>query len=298
MAYDTYTAVGNIPDYSTLLTMLEPDDNPLTSLCGESKFTDKAPKWECDALQSAVKNVQIEGFIYNPSNAPALTEYTNYCQISTKGYKVTGSQEAANTAGVPSNIGHAQDNAMREFKQDMEKALIEQTAAVAGAAGSTGRETGGFQYFMNTYAAAGNTLSNSGTARSWSEDLLNDGLQAGWTAGGKPKTVMTSGKVKRLTSKFSGNSMKTVDAKSKTLYAAIDNYQSDFGPVNIVPNRLMPNTMVFMVDPQYMDIGWYRRIFKDPQPKTGDFQAFNLVGEWGFKIRAASAFGLVKDLTA
>lgn len=295
MAYDTFTAVGNIPDYSTLLTMLEPDENPFISVCGEAKFTATNPKWECDALQAPVDNAQIEGFTYNPTNAPNLTEYNNYTQIMTKAYKVTGSQEAANTAGVPSNIGHAQDNAMREFKQDMEYSVINAATAVAGAAGTTARRSGGYQYFMNTYASS-NVLANSGTARAWTEDLLNDGLQVGWNAGGNPKTVMVSGKVKRLTSKFSGNSMKTVDAKTKTLYAAIDNYQSDFGPVNIIPNRQLPNTMAFIFNPNYIDVGWYRRIFKDPQPKTGDFQAFNLVGEWALKVRAANAGALVKDL--
>ena len=295
MAYDTYTAVGNIPDYSTLLTMLEPDENPLISSFGEASFKATNPKWEQDALNAPAANAQIEGFTYSPSNATALTEYNNYTQILTRAYKVTGSQEAANTAGLTSNVGHAQDNAMREFKQDMEYMVINNASAIAGAAGTTARQSGGFQYFMNTYFST-NVLANGGTARPWTEDLLNDGLQAGWLQGGNPKNVFVSGKVKRLTSKFSGNSMKTVDAKTKTLYAAIDVYQSDFGPVNIVPDRQLANTMAFILNPSYIDIGWYRRIFKDPQPKTGDFQAFNLVGECALKVRAAGAHAFVKDL--
>jgi hypothetical protein len=128
------------------------------------------------------------------------------------------------------------------------------------------------------------------------EELLNDGLQAAWGAGGSPDTVVVSGGNKRLISNWSTNMNRQMSQTDKKLVRKLDVYESDFGLVKIIVDRWMPDTDIFLVDSQYIETRFLRPFKKHDLPKTGDSLKQILIGELTFVCRAEKAHAIITDL--
>lgn len=290
MAVTTYTAVGNREDLSDIITNIAPTETPLYSMFGKTTAKATYHEWIEDDLSAPGANAQVEGADYTINTATARTRKGNYTQIFSKGYGVSGTQEAVLKAGIKSEIAYQMAKAMKEIARDVEYAIINNTAAVAGDA-VTARQMGGIQAFVTT-----NVLANGGTPRALTETLLNDGLQQAWEAGGSPDVVVVNGTNKRTISGFTAGATKEIYAKDKRLVASVDVYESDFGLVRVIANRWMPADKVFILEKGRFKTAYLRPFKQEEKAKTGDKVEKVVVGELTLEARAEKANAIIADI--
>jgi hypothetical protein len=85
--------------------------------------------------------------------------------------------------------------------------------------------------------------------------------------------------------------------RQATIIGAADVYVSDFGSVNVVPNRFQRERDAFVLDPEYAGVSFLRPFSTVELAKTGDAEKRMLVVEWGLKVHTEAAHGLAADLT-
>jgi len=287
----TYSAVGNKEDVSDIITNITPTETPLYSMFGKTKAKATYHEWLEDELNAPGSNAQVEGANYPDATSTTRSRKGNYTQIFAKTAKVTATQEAVAKYGIKSELAYQMANRMKEIAKDVEYAIINNTSKVAGDA-STARQMGGIQAFVTT-----NVDDNGGTARDLTEDLLNDGIQSAWQAGGDPNVVVVCGKHKRTISGFTAGATKYLEAEDKRLVAAIDVYESDFGVVRIIPHRYMLTDMLFILDTNYWKTAYLRPFKVKDIPPTGDYVAKVIIGELTLEARAEKANAIIKDLS-
>ena len=287
----TYTAVGNREDLSDIITNITPTETPLFSMFGKTRADATYHEWLEDELNPPGANAQVEGADFVAATSTTRTRKGNYCQIFEKAAAVSGTQEAVKKAGIKSEMAYQLRNRMKEIAKDVEYAIINNAAAVAGDA-ATARQLGGIQAFVGT-----NVLANGGVARDLTESLLNDGIQQAWAAGGDPDTVVCNGTYKRTISGFTAGVTKTLSAKDKRLIAAVDIYESDFGIVRILPHRYMVSGKIFILDKSYWKTAYLRPFKVEEKAKTGDRIEKVIIGELTIEARAEKANAIITDLT-
>jgi len=291
MAVTTYSAVGNREDVSDIITNITPTETPLYSMFGKTKATATYHEWLEDELNAPGSNAQVEGADYPTATSTTRTRKGNYTQIFAKTAKVTATQEVVAKYGIKSELAYQIANRMKEIAKDVEYAIINNASKVAGDA-STARQMGGIQAFVTT-----NVSDNGGTARDLTEDLLNDGIQSAWQAGGDPNVVVVCGKHKRTISGFTAGATKYLEAEDKRLVAAVDVYESDFGVVRIIPHRYMLTDTLFILDTNYWKTAYLRPFKVKDIPPTGDYVAKVIIGELTLEARAEKANAIIKDLS-
>lgn len=148
-------------------------------------------------------------------------------------------------------------------------------------------------------AADGTGTRTDGTQRAFSEILLKNVLQKCWTSGGKPDTIMTGAFNKQVFSTFTGRSTPTEDTRAKKITASVVLYDSDFGLLNIVPNRFSRARDVLVLQMDMWAIAYLngRKFVSTPLAKTGDTDVKMILSEYALVSRNEAASGGVFDLT-
>jgi hypothetical protein len=147
-----------------------------------------------------------------------------------------------------------------------------------------------------------------GTTQTITETMLKSAIQQAWTQGGDPTYAFCSGSQKIIISTFTGNATRFKKAEDKKLVAAIDVYISDFGELQIVPDRFIDSTApgtpiagkggtrVLIIDPEYAEIGWLQGMSNTPLAKTGNAEKRLIACEWGVIVGNEKAHAQVTDL--
>lgn len=315
--YDATLSVRE--DLSDVIYNISPVDVPFQSNIGRDKASQTFTEWQTDALAAAVTtNAQLEGDdVVSTSDARTATNRVgNYTQISRKVIMVTGTLEAADKAGMRSKKAYELAKAANELKRDMEATLTGiQTATVGN--NTVARKTAGLgawiitNFYGNGTTAAAPAMSSSsdgypataltaGTARTNTETVLKTALQGVWTQGGSPDFVMCGPFNKTVISGFTGIATRYRDApagKQAQIIGAADVYVSDFGTVQIVPNRFQPEKQVYVVDKSMAAVSYLRPFQSLPLAKTGDAEKTMLVVEYALKVKNQKAFATISDCT-
>jgi hypothetical protein len=99
-------------------------------------------------------------------------------------------------------------------------------------------------------------------------------------------------------STFVGNATRQVGAEDRQLYAAIDIYDSDFGELQIVPNRFSGAGTAFVLQSDMWAVAYLRQFQLHNLAKTGDSERRQLLTEYTLEARNQAASGAVYDLTS
>jgi hypothetical protein len=307
--FTVYDAIGNREDLSDMIYRIDPTDTPFISGADREKATGVKHEWQTQALAAASSsNAVLEGDDAVTDAATATARLFDYCQISDKVGRVSGTQQAVDHAGRDSEYDYQYMLKGLELKRDMEKIVLENKPSVAGAA-ATARETAGIGAWIgtndnfNTSDGASPTVltgadaRTDGTARAFTESQLKDTLQLCWTSGGKPDTIMVGGFNKQVFSTFTGRATPTEDTKGKKIVATVDAYESDFGTVKVVANRFMRARDALVLQMDMWAIAYLRKFVKHDLAKTGDSDRFQILSEYTLVSRNEKASGGVFDLT-
>ena len=218
---------------------------------------------------------------------------------------ITGTQEAVDKAGRASELAYQIAKKAKELKRDMEATITGNQAEVTGDA-STARKLGSLGAWVATNddfgasgasGSAGNTARTDGTQRAFTEASLKTVIKNVWNAGGDPSMVMVGPFNKQKLSGFTGNSTRFDAGADATLYTSVDVYASDFGQLQVVPNRFSRDRDAYVLDMNYWGIAFLRDFTMHKLSKTGDSEKRQLLVEATLESRNEGASGMVADLT-
>ena len=302
----TYSTIGRREDLSDIIYNIDPLETPFMSGIKKTESSATKHEWQTDTLATAAANAQIEGDDITAFTAPAYTaRWDNYCQISRKDVIVSRTLDVVKKAGRKSEYNYQKLKKGQELKRDMEVALTQNGAYVAGNI-TTARQLRGLEGWVFTNDVLGgsgvspvpstNTAATDGTARALTETLLQSVIQSAWNAGGSPDVIMCGGTQKQTISGFSGGTTKFNDMDgSKKLNAAIDFYVSDFGTLKVVPNRFQRARTVWVLDMSMWKLGMLDDMAYTDLAKTGDANKGLITVEYTLEACNEAASGAIRD---
>ena len=304
--FDTYDSVGEREDLSDVIYNISPTDTPFLSSAAKTSSTAVLHEWQTDALAAAsTSNAVIEGDEATLDAVTATTRLSNSCQIMDKTVVISGTQEAVDKAGRASELAYQIAKKAKELKRDMEAQITTNNAEVTGSA-TAAREMGSLGAWVatndvmgtsGTSGSVGNTARTDGTQRAFTEDLLKSVIKSVWNEGGDPSMIMVGPFNKQKLSGFTGNSTRFDAGADATLYTSVDVYASDFGQLQVVPNRFSRDRDCYVLDMNYWGIAFLRDFSMHELSKTGDSEKRQLLVEATLESRNEAASGLVADLT-
>ncbi|BAQ88636.1 major head protein [uncultured Mediterranean phage uvMED] len=305
--FDTYDSVGEREDLSDVIYSISPTDTPFLSSAAKTQATAVLHEWQTDSLAAAVtNNAVIEGDEATLDASTATTRLSNSTQIMDKTVVITGTQESVDKAGRASELAYQIAKRAKELKRDMEATITGNIAEVGGNS-STARKMGTLGSWVTTNddlasdgasgAGAGNAAHTDGTQRAFTESQLKSVIKSVWNAGGDPSMVMVGPFNKQKLSGFTGNSTRFDAGADATLYTSVDVYASDFGQLQVVPNRFSRDRDAYVLDMEYWGIAFLRDFSMHELAKTGDSEKRQLLVEATLESRNEAASGLVADLT-
>ena len=310
--FTTFDAKGIREDLSNIITNIAPEETPYMSNVGRESISNSLFEWQTDTLATAAANKQLEGDdVTSFDSVTATVRLQNYAQISRKTIVLSATEETVNKAGRRSELAYQIAKRSAELKRDQEFSMLNGAVAAAGNT-TTARGTASLQAFIKTnydmqtnganptYTTVPTGARSDGNVRTFTETILKNVIQQVWTSGGTPKILMTGPVNKQRVSGFSGiaSSRFNIDggARPATIIGAADIYVSDFGNVQVVPNRFQRERDAFVIDPDYAKVTTLRPYQQVELAKTGDAEKRMLIVEWGHKVLAENAHGIAADL--
>jgi hypothetical protein len=311
---ETYDVSTIREDLSDALASITPTETIFMSTIGTRNVDNTYFEWSEVDLAAAGANRQIEGDVGLSNSAPTnAVRKGNYTQISAKVVEVSSTNQAVNGVADAQSVARQVAYKLSEMKRDMEKMLLDNVAASAGASG-TARQTAGLPAFLTSNTARGTsgadgTTSGSGeagypdaaatdgTQRAITEDILKDVIASCWDEGAEPSVVLCGSFNKQTISGFTGNATRYKEAEDSKLNAAIDVYISDFGELQIVPARHIRARDCFVLDPNYAAVAYLQTAKQEPLAKTGLSERRLISAEYGLQVTSQKAHGFVADCT-
>ena len=286
---ETYGAVGIREDLSNIIYNISPEDTPFMSGIGKSSCDNTYFEWQIDELDGGKDNFHVEG---DNAEALAVTEpqrVGNYTQISSKTVRSSGTAEAVDFAGRKSTQAYQMAKRAKELKLDMEHMLLAVATAPTVGASGTARKTGSVGAWITSNVIVAAAAPDEADIRAMMEQC--------WEAGAKPTVLMCDGVIKQAISALSQSvsELRTAanDKSPAYVVAAVDIYVSDFGNLQMVPNRLMPAETAYFLDYEYWDIAYLRPFMTHDIARTGDSVAQQLLVEFGLRSKNEEANGKI-----
>jgi hypothetical protein len=303
--HTSYTVIGEREDLSDIIYNVDPYDCPFMASIRVEEAGQVLHEWQTDAFAAASSsNAVLEGDDATTDTATATTRLSNTLQISDKVARVSGTARASRTAGRADELDYQIEKRAIELRTDLESVVLRNGAEATGDT-TTARQCGGIGSWIATNdvfgsggasGAAGNTARTDGTQRDVTEAQLKSAIQSAWTNGGKPDCVMVGAHVKQEVSTFTGNATRFKTAEDKQLVAAIDLYQSDFGDLEIIPNRFQRARDLFILQKDLWAIAYLRPFHFHELSKTGDSDRVQILVEYTLESSNEAGSAGVFDL--
>ncbi len=308
--FTTVSAVGNREDLEDVIYNVAPTETPILSMLDSVKVTSTNHEWQTDTLASAnTSNAKIQGDDASTTAVTATVRLGNYTQIMDKVPRVSGTQQAVDSAGRGDDLDYQVVKMGKELKIDMEaiafgtnQAKLVAAAATAPLMASALSWIGTNDVFESGAGASPVTLAGAatrtdGTQRAYTESLLKSCLQLIWISGGKPDLIALGGFNKQQMSTFTGRSTPTEVASSKKIVNSVDVYEGDFGVQKVVAARNMRTRDALVLQTDMWARGTLRGMATKDLARTGDSERKQLIVEWTLVSRNEKASGGVFDLT-
>ena len=307
----TYDVSTIREDLSEALASISPTETIFMSSIGTRNVENTYFEWSEVDLAAAADNRAVEGDAATNSAPTNAVRKGNYTQISTKTVEVSSTNQAVNGVADAQTVAKQVAYKLSEMKRDMEKMLLDNVAASAGASG-TARQTAGLPAFLTSNVARGTSGANGttsgsgeagypdaaatdGTQRAITEDILKGVIADCWDAGAEPSVVLCGSSNKQTISTFTGNATRYKEAEDSKLNAAIDVYISDFGELQIVPARHIRARDCFVLDPNYAAVAYLQTAKQEPLAKTGLSERRLISAEYGLQVTSEKAHGVIAD---
>jgi hypothetical protein len=283
-----------------LITNLSPTENQLSTGLSKSKATSSVHSWLVDSYDAttttSADKKEVEGADYGAGDVVNPTRKTNYTQIIRQDWKVTGTEQATDHAGMQSPKAYHMAKSMVHWKNKLEWSIVNGVAAAGSAA--VAREMGGIFDQITT-----NKIANAAVA--FTETLMNDYFGQVWGTSAKaPEAVYVAAKGKRVISGFTAGSTKFTEVKDKRLINTVDVYESDFGVVKLFLHRFVNDVLAVAATGNILILNestWAIASLREPNnfdaPKGGDYEKGAIIGESTLEGRYEKANFAAKGFT-
>jgi len=312
--YRTYEAKGIREDLSDVIYDISPTDTPIMSSIGKGKATNTNHEWQTDSLDAATtENAAVEGADATSATLAPTVRLGNQTQIFQKTVRVSGTLDAVDKAGRKSEKAYQLAKASSEIKRDIEATITANQAKAAGSA-SVARKLASLLSWIKTNTNKGSgttpgvdptTIGEStrtdGTTRTFTETFLKDVVQKVFSSGGTPSLLVVPPALKQVVSGFTGIAQHRINTQGSgdvRILAGADLYQSDFGVLQIVPDRFMRSRDALVLDPEYAALSYLRPFQTNELAKIGDSERTQLLVELTLEVRNEAAHGIIADLSA
>lgn len=260
----------------------------------------------------------------------------NHCQISRKDIVVTRRANRVKKAGRKDELGYQIAKAGRELKRDVESSLLANNPAVqgntttAGQAGSylvwmrantsryvnitgtDGADPAALVAGFPTGAAAVDAVGSGGSPvlRPLSEVDLLDCIGDCYVSGGDIDTILMHPTVKQKWSRYMFSPSTTnagriatqyqdqgkSPAKGATALGAVDVYVSDFGVIDVIPDRFQRSRDIIVMEADLWAVAYLDPYQQFDVAKTGDSEKRVLLVDWTLEARNPAASGIIADI--
>jgi hypothetical protein len=322
--YDVGASGGNREELADKIYQITPEETPFLSMIGRKPVASTHPEWLIDSLESPdTNNNQPEGNDWTYDAVTPPSRVGNYTQISDKKLIVSRTQDKTSKAGRKSELAREVAKKGVALRIDMEVICLSNQASNAGSGNAaSNRKLGGYRAWLATNDSLGsggasggfNTSTSvvdaatNGTQRAFSKAILDAVILSTHNAGGNLKSLMLSPYAKTVFSTFMSDSnvaLQRFEASGKgqtTIVAAADTYLSDFGTLQVVPNRQMARAgaavarNAFLIDPRMVSLGVFDDIQIQRPAKTGDAEKRVLNVEYTLLVNNEAAHGVAADI--
>lgn len=309
--FSSYDAKGIREDLSDMIFDVSPEETPLYTMCKKVKARNTNHEWQTDALRSSGTNAHIEGDDTTAVARGATVRLGNYTQIFKDAVVVPDTDDGLDKAGRTKEIAYQSLKMAKEQKLDIEKALFDNNAKVAGD-DSTPRELAGLPAWLktNTVFESGNSgadpagtganaRTDDGTPVAFSQARFDTCMQAIWESGGRPDKVFLSAFQMNKALAFVGNNNQrsTVQGAGAKVINDLGVYVTPWGNVEFVPVRENRSRDVFILQSDKWAVATLRGTKNVELAKTGDATKRQIVTELTLESRNEKASGAVYDNT-
>ena len=311
--FTRHDAIGAREDLVDVIYDISPQDTPIMSSIGKGSATAVYHEWQTDSLAAATfGNAAVEGADATSATISPTTRLGNYTQIVQKTVQVSGTLEAVNKAGRKSEKAYQLAKAASELKRDIENIITANQGRSAGSS-TTPRKMASLLSWIKTNSnkgggttatdptTIGESTRGDGITRTFQESFLKDVVQQVYTEGGTPTLLVVPPALKQVVSGFEGLAQHRYNSNATgqiTILAGADLYQSDFGVLQIVPNRFMRSRDALVLDPEYASLNYLRPFQTNDLAMTGDSEKTQILAELTLEVKNEAAHGIVADLSA
>lgn len=313
----TFDAKGIKEQVANVIFNISPQDTPFTSMAGKRRVKGTLDEWQTDSLASVnTANKALQG-----DDSPSMQALTptarvgNYTQISTKTFGISRTLEQVDKYGRDSEIAYQKAKKGAELKRDLEAIILQANQGGTAGDSTTAPTTATLHAWLKTNVDDGggaaadpaytsgvpSTGRTDGTQRAFTETILKTVLQTMWSNGARVEGAKVFlGPVNKVVfSGFSGIATKSIDVAKRseaTTVAAADVYVSNFGTVVAMPTRFQRERDGWVLDFQWIDIGFLEPFSFEELSKTGDGKKYLGVVEWMLRVKQEAGLGLCADL--
>lgn len=293
-SFQTYTTVGIREDLIDLITNIAPSENWFTKATGTKTAKQTYHEWQTDTLPTPTANAHVESEVASASAITPTVRTGNYTQILVQDFSVSDTNEAVNSAGRKSEIAYQKTKYMKALANDIEYALIANTAAASGAS-ATARQLKGVLGWITTNTTTATTATSASAVN---ETQFNDNLALIWAQGGQePYTALVGSVQKRAISGFTGNNTRFNQIEKAKIQATVEVYESDHGKVMVRKHRVMQSiakgTVVILGDMDLWNKAWLRQKGWEQLARTGSFTHYHLESELTLESNQEKGSGIM-----
>jgi hypothetical protein len=309
--FDSYDAVGIREDLSDVITNISPEETPFYTKSGKTRARNTLHEWQTDSLRASAANAHIEGDATTAGAATATTRLGNYTQIFKNAVVVPDTDEGLDKAGRAREIAYQTLKIAKEQKLDIEKALFDNNARVAGNS-STARELAGAPAWLTSNTDFGDNegadptgdgtdarTDETTTLQAFDQTRFDGVMQSIWENGGNPDTVYLSAFQMNKALAFTGNNNQrsAVQAGDERVIKSLAVYVTPWGTVEFMPSRENRSRDVFIMQDDMWEVATLRPTKNVALAKTGDNTTRQVVTELTLVCKNEAANGGVFDNT-
>lgn len=308
----------NREDLLDQITNVDPWDTPWVTQAPKVGANHVYHEWLKDTLGSVDTVGAVEGADYAYESSTTPSREFNISMILRQDIGVTETQRFVNPAGFKDAYAYEIQKATKRLAIKLEKIIFSATSSATGAS-ATARQMKNFQDFIITNTAFAGARGGDATGSATGAGALtvkdfNYMLRTIYASGGNPEQVYVSPIVKQQVSNFSVSGQtqnRNIAAVDRKLISAVDFYDSDFGLIQIVLDRWVPeaaNTttatatasdvtgQMFFLQRSMNRLAWLRPMNHFLVGKRGDSVAGIVVGEVTLEVLNEKANGRIRSV--
>lgn len=303
LSYDV-VGVTTREDLSDIITNYAPLDTLFYNAIGTGKKPiARKHEFLTESLRAAASNAQIEGDAKTPNAVTAATRLFNNCQIQDEKFLISRSLQEFKSAGDADSVEHKTALHTKYLMKDIEYAFIREvittgTSTVAPKmAGALNKITSNVENLNGGSVASDGTISG-GTPIYVSEDMIKNGMQNAYVAGGNPTVLYCGPFQKRQITKFASFGNYRTMVEDKKLVSSVDVFVMEFGEVQIKTHRNFPTDVIFGCDLRTWKKATLDPIHREDKTSNQDGNLYVIIVEHTLEFLAENANFRVVNLLA